>query len=1038
MQRPRCRVLGRLLGSTALGVALGAAGVGSALAQTVGINQQFNNQYGLAMIGAGAAYTAGFTGAGVIVAVGDSGFATTQAPFSATGKIDPRSMNYLLPKAGDPYVTTQLGPLTATDDHGSHVSGIVAAANDQNATVGTHGVAFDATLVLLRMVAGRTNVAAPDININADPLNYLATLNNVRIFNASYGPSPPDGSPPLSVWPASFVDTTETAAAQNALAAGKIIVAATGNERGDHPVAGRNPSGLALYPFMQPANANANVYADGNNRFDFSVLLNQPGSIVGVMAVDSNKAAASFSNLCGVTASWCVAAPGIDILSVVPTSVNPAGFATQSGTSQATPHVSGALAVLSQAYPAYTSQDLTRLLFATTEDLGAAGVDATFGYGLIRLDRAIAGPTTLAAGADVNVAAFQTTYWSRALTTAGAFNKTGAGNLIIGGVTTAGGPVGINVGAVAVDGTLNLGANTLSVQQGAMLAGFGQINGTTTIAGTLSPGQLPNVQDQVANNGLAANTAIAGTSPGTLTFRGNVTLAATATTNINVDGALVIPGGPGTFSKIIVTGTDNTFTMGGTLTPVMRNIPGGNNNYAAPIGTKYQFVTAQSGARATGEFTAITQPTVGLPANARFDAIYTAQAVSLSVTPTQFAAIQPAQPLTTTQQEIGAALDVVRGTKSLAAIDSDPLFEDLFALSDANAYAAALTELASPGAAATPGAVLQGFAAFGNVIANRQSALVFGSAGVQASIMPGTLMAFGRRTDIETHPSAMMAFAGIGPADTLPGRNTTSVWGQAFGRWSRIGATSEAPGAKSSSGGFVLGADRVLATDWLAGVAFGFTRTHTTSDVLHADSDTYSGAVYTTWAPGRFVFDGRAVVGPATTATTRTLDFMPGLIAGSAHGIGALFAGEAGYRIAVANTTIKPFAGLDVLTLRRSTYTETQEAGLTYPAQTFTKVMSKIGAATNTRFDVDGVSLLPEVRAAWGHDLRDSTLVTHAALLDTPFIVNAAAPGRDVALIDLSLTAWRSSQLRVFASASGEFRRNASNEQIAGGFRYAW
>jgi hypothetical protein len=50
----------------------------------------------------------------------------------------------------------------------------------------------------------------------------------------------------------------------------------------------------------------------------------------------------------------------------------------------------------------------------------------------------------------------------------------------------------------------------------------------------------------------------------------------------------------------------------------------------------------------------------------------------------------------------------------------------------------------------------------------------------------------------------------------------------------------------------------------------------------------------------------------------------------------------------------------------------------------------------------------------------------------------AATPGRDAALIDLSLAAWRTEQLRVFGSISGDIRRNAVSQQVAGGVRYSW
>ncbi len=84
---------------------------------------------------------------------------------------------------------------------------------------------------------------------------------------------------------------------------------------------------------------------------------------------------------------------------------------------------------------------------------GQAADNGTYGYGLIRLDRAIAGPTTLAAGSVINVAPQQMTYWSQPLTTGGAFNKTGSGYLIVAGRTTAAGDVSVRDGAFSFSRT---------------------------------------------------------------------------------------------------------------------------------------------------------------------------------------------------------------------------------------------------------------------------------------------------------------------------------------------------------------------------------------------------------------------------------------------------------------------------------------------------------------------------------------------------------------------------------------------------------
>jgi outer membrane autotransporter protein len=165
---------------------------------------------------------------------------------------------------------------------------------------------------------------------------------------------------------------------------------------------------------------------------------------------------------------------------------------------------------------------------------------------------------------------------------------------------------------------------------------------------------------------------------------------------------------------------------------------------------------------------------------------------------------------------------------------------------------------------------------------------------------------------------------------------------------------------------------------------------------------------------------------------------MAGEITGSARGIGTQFGGEVGYRISVGHAEFKPFVGLDVMRFYRAGYTETQEVGLTYPSQTFTKVISKVGAALSAQFQAYGATYMPGARAAWGRDLHNTTLVTQAALFDTAFETPAANPGRDAALIDLSLTAWRSEKLRLFASLGAEIRQNAVSHQVAGGFRYSW
>jgi subtilisin family serine protease len=72
-----------------------------------------------------------------------------------------------------------------------------------------------------------------------------------------------------------------------------------------------------------------------------------------------------------------IAAAGLDVLSAQPGG----GFQEMTGTSMATPHISGSLALLLQARPSMSVEDATRVLIAGAQDLGNTGKDMDFGWG---------------------------------------------------------------------------------------------------------------------------------------------------------------------------------------------------------------------------------------------------------------------------------------------------------------------------------------------------------------------------------------------------------------------------------------------------------------------------------------------------------------------------------------------------------------------------------------------------------------------------------------------------------------------------------
>lgn len=305
---------------------------------------EYRRSSGLAAMNAIAAYDAGATGAGVTVAVLDSGVAASNAEFA--GRISPASTDLVAGRG-----------IVDEGGHGTAVSSVLLGARNDS---GTHGVAFGATLLALRTDSpGTCTGPSGDCTHNDSALARaldVAIAQNARIANLSLGGSA--ASPGLR------------AAIGRATAAGMVIVISAGNE------SGANPDPFALIAT------------------ETGIARNQ---IIVAGAYDSAREIASFSNRAGSTAAVYLAALGSGVRSIDETG---ASF-LYSGTSFAAPHVSGAAALLAQAFPNLTGAQIVDLLLTSADDLGASGTDSVFGRGGLNIGRAFAprGATSLAGSA---------------------------------------------------------------------------------------------------------------------------------------------------------------------------------------------------------------------------------------------------------------------------------------------------------------------------------------------------------------------------------------------------------------------------------------------------------------------------------------------------------------------------------------------------------------------------------------------------------------------------------------------------------------
>lgn len=199
--------------------------------------------------------------------------------------------------------------------HGTHVAGTIGAVGNNN--LGVTGVAWKTKIMALKFLgsngSGSTSNAVKAIN--------YAVGKGAKILNNSWGGG-------------GYSSSLETAI-KNARDKGVIVVAAAGNSA-------TNTDTTANYP------SNYNV-----------------DNVVSVAATDRNDNLASYSNYGATTVD--LAAPGSSILSTTPNNT----YSTYSGTSMATPHVSGALAVFWDKNPTLTYKEVISKLLGSVDTLSS-------------------------------------------------------------------------------------------------------------------------------------------------------------------------------------------------------------------------------------------------------------------------------------------------------------------------------------------------------------------------------------------------------------------------------------------------------------------------------------------------------------------------------------------------------------------------------------------------------------------------------------------------------------------------------------------
>ena len=800
----------------------------SALAQDEFETTEYRNQSGLGMIRAAEAYRLGYTGAGVLVGVFDSGISAWHPEFA--GQV-----------AGG-YDFARRMPVTQSDGfdidgHGSHVNGIIGAARDG---IGMHGVAFNSRLFSVRY-NGEAEGEGDELSVLdsefARSWSYMATR-NLTVINNSLGVNDcdeyADGSEPCNVTdygrtPGATFNVDElfgkTRAALGELQrAGTLMVFATGNEQQLHPdlLAGMPHH----YPELEP-------------------------NWLAVAAVDVDSGAlAWYSNRCGVAARWCLAAPGsvegdVGIVSVS----NEGGYVRLSGTSMAAPHVTGAVALVKEAFPFFTATQLQQTILTTATDLTPADghrYDDVYGWGLLNVGKAVRGPALFVSTFDVDTQGYTATFANdigdlfddpKHAGQSGSLIKRGAGTLTLSGTNSYRGTTTVESGALVIAGINNTGdtvvnGGMLHVAKHAQLnSPYNTVNGGRFIAnGTLAPTSTTRVNPRgtLGGNGIVGTlinygTVAPGNSVGTLTVAGDYIAHPGSVLHIEVDP-------DNSYDRLIVGGNaalDGTLALrGGPFRP----------------GIAYNFLTLTDSTKSlSGNFGEIDSPL-------------------LFLTPSLMSG-----------GGTGLAFNVARNQVRLA---------DYGYTANQRAVASAMDAVSS----APPAALSAEYDDVLNATARTLPGLMDALSGEGHASVQSVLTAQG-----EQWVSAVTQRLNDGFAQEI-GREVRPLWVSVQRQWADLGGEDGSADTRGRSYGLYLGADTALPGGWRAGGAIGLHdgRIETDARGTYTDSQSYTAAVY--GARQWLVHDSGALTWRVSAAYTHyDLDGRRSLSAGGAQTLKARY-----------------------------------------------------------------------------------------------------------------------------------------------------
>lgn len=288
------------------------------------------------------------TGSGVGIAVLDSGIYASNPDLQSNVKAFYNAVENAVPTSID---SSSVSSAFDNEGHGTHVAGIAASSNP------SIGVAYQANVISVKVIAdsGESSLGGDPLLRGLQFVAKFADQFNIKVVNMSLGEVSSSGGVNENSVPSADDISAEIKVLEGL---GITVVTASGNSYANDPEPG------ASYPAVVSSLSVASTWADSGPTYDFSTVA--WGSSNDSYAAYENSATADIFSATSQRSTLPnqVAAPGVNIFSTWNnSSTDNSGssllYNTLSGTSMATPFVSGLVALIQQAAYTYGGAYLT-------------------------------------------------------------------------------------------------------------------------------------------------------------------------------------------------------------------------------------------------------------------------------------------------------------------------------------------------------------------------------------------------------------------------------------------------------------------------------------------------------------------------------------------------------------------------------------------------------------------------------------------------------------------------------------------------------